>query len=140
MRRNVLIFSGGSYPGVEIYFCLQNNLLFNPISISSYSDHSEFLYKEYYTDLPYINEPNFIDKLNDIIQHTNSELIIPTHDTIALFLMQNESKINAKIVCSPLETTEICQYKSLTYSKLDGNTFLPYIFRKIGRASCRERV
>ena len=128
MKKNVLIFSGGSYPGIEIYYSLQHNLLFNPIAISSYPDHSEFVFKYYYNNLPYIQESNFISELNNIISETNSELIIPTHDTIALFLMQNQSKINAKIVCSPVETAEICRFKSLTYKKLDRFDFVPKIY------------
>lgn len=128
MKKNVLIFSGGSYPGIEIYFSLQHNLLFNPIAISSYQDHSEFVFKEYHTDLPYIYENDFIDKLNSKILETNSVLIIPTHDTIALFLMENEDKINAKIVCSPVETAKICRYKSLTYKKLSHFDFVPKVY------------
>lgn len=125
MKKNVLVFSGGSYPGIEVYFSLQHNMLFNPIGISSYSDHSEFVFKEYYTNLPYITDPLFIEELNRIIKLTNSELIIPTHDTIALYLMRNSDKINAKIVCSPFETTEICRYKSLTYNILKKCDFIP---------------
>ena len=102
--------------------------MFNPIAISSYPDHSEFVFKYHYNNLPYIQESNFIDELNNIINDTNSELIIPTHDTIALFLMQNQSKINAKIVCSPVETAEICRYKSLTYNKLERFDFVPKIY------------
>lgn len=131
VKKNVLVFSGGSYPGIEIYYALQHNLLFNPIGISSYSDHSEFVFKDFYTKLPYIQEPNFIDELNKVIYETNSELIIPTHDTIALFLMKNESKINAKIVCSPLFTAELCRYKSKTYDYFKNDFFVPKIYKDI---------
>jgi len=131
MKKNVLIFSGGSYPAVEIYFCLKNNMLFNPIAASSYEDHSQFLFKEYYSDLPYISEENFIEKLNELIEKAKIELIIPTHDTIAMYLMENENKINAKIVCSPYETALICRHKSLIYDKFKNYDFTPKIYSRI---------
>lgn len=128
MKKNVLIFSGGSYPAVEIYFCLQHNMLFNPIAASSYEDHSQFLFKESYCSLPYIWEQNFLTELNHLVEKKNVELIIPTHDTIAMFLMENEGNIKAKIVCSPYETTVLCRYKSLTYKKLIEYEFTPEIY------------
>jgi hypothetical protein len=131
MKKNVLIFSGGSYPGIEIYSCLQYNMLFNPIAASSYEDHSQFVFRESFCDLPYIWENDFIVKFNDLIEKSNIELIIPTHDTIAMFLMENEEIINAKIVCSPYETTVLCRFKSKAYEKLFNYNFTPKIYTNI---------
>lgn len=129
-KRNVLVFSGGSYPGVQICQCLKYSLVFHPIAASSYSDHAEFIFDEYYDKLPYVYETNFIDALNSLISEYNIEFIIPTHDTIAMILMQNAEKINAVVVCSPVETTIMCRYKSKTYASLQGSSFLPKLFNK----------
>lgn len=128
MKRNVLVFSGGSYPGVEIYFCLKDNLLFNPIAGSSYEDHSQFLFRESYCDLPYIQDEDFIYKLNELIGKANIDFIIPTHDTIAMYLMEHELLINAIIVCSPYETTVLCRHKLLTYQYFKDTNFIPKIY------------
>lgn len=129
MMRNVLVFSGGSYPGIQIYFALKNNLRYNVIAASSYSDHSAFVYKEYYEKLPYVYEIDFLSELNRLINVKNIDFIIPTHDTITYELMKNEDKINAIIVASPFKTAEICRFKSKTYSKFIEYSFCPERFR-----------
>ena len=44
--------------------------------------------------------------------------------------MENESRINATIVCSPYETTKICRYKSLTYKTLKDTSFVPKTYSR----------
>ena len=127
-RKNALIFSGGSYPAAQIYFCLKHSLLFKPFLASSYDDHSGFICREAENNLPYVYEDCFVEKINEFISRKKIEFIIPTHDTIALVLMQNQEKINAKIVCSPLPTTFICRYKSKTYEILKDFDFVPEVY------------
>lgn len=131
MKQNVLIFSGGGYNAVEIYFCLKDNLLFYPIGASSYSDHAEFLFKKSFNNLPFIWEENFLDCFNQLIEDENIQFIIPTHDTIALFLMENENKINAAIVCSPYETAYLCRHKAAMYQHFADSDFVPYVYNDI---------
>lgn len=135
MRKNVLIFSGGAYPGIQIYYCLQHNKLFHPIAASSYSDHSRFVFMDYVDDLPYVYEKNFITDLNRLIKEKNISFIIPTHDTIALFLMEHQNEINATVVCSPYETTLLCRYKSKTYEHLKDHSFTPRVYQNIDEAA-----
>ena len=131
MRKNALVFSGGSYPGIQIYYCLQHNKLFHPIAASSYSDHSRFVFKDYVDDLPYIHEESFIEKLNGLIEEKKISFIIPTHDTIALFVIQNQHQINATVVCSPYETALMCRYKSKTYDYLKDCFFIPRVYKSV---------
>ena len=119
MKKNVLVFSGGSYPAIQIYFCLKNSLRFNPIAASSYEDHSQFVFKEAICTLPYIQESHFLADLNKLIIEENISFIIPTHDSIALYLMEHEKQINAIIVCSSYETALKCRFKSKTYKCLE---------------------
>lgn len=128
MKKNVLIFSGGSYPGIQIFFCLKNNLRFRPIMGSSYTDHSAYVCSDSYDNLPYINDPLFVDKLNSFLLEYNVQFIIPTHDTIALVLAQNRKIINAIVVCSSYETAYICRHKSKTYEVLKEYDFVPEIY------------
>ncbi len=135
MKKTVLIFGGGGYNAIQLYFALKNTLRYHPILISSNDNHSAFICKEAVTDLPYDSDPGFYDALNRCIAKTNAEFIIPTHDTAALRLMENKEKINAVVVCSPLETARICRYKSLTYEKLAGLEFTPDVFLHDGEIS-----
>lgn len=131
MKRNVMIFSGGSYPGIEIYFALKYSMLFHPIMASSYSDHSRFVTEDFMENLPFTYENDFVEKFNKIIRDRNIEFVIPTHDTIAMVLMENKDRIDAVIVCSPKETTRLCRFKKKTYEKLKGCIFVPEIYHSI---------
>ncbi len=128
MKKNVLIFGGGSYSASQIYFALKDTVRFHPILASSNDNHSTFICRDAITNLPYDSDEGFIDALNRCIEENNIEFIIPSHDTAALRIMEREKDINATIVCSPLETARICRYKSLTYKKLEGMVFLPKIY------------
>lgn len=131
MRKNVLVFSGGSYPAIQIYYCLQHSLLFNPIAASSYEDHSQFVFKDSYCNLPYIQEASFLKELVKLVTEKNIEFIIPTHDTIALYLMEHQKEIPATIVCSEYETTLLCRYKSKTYKQFECLSFVPQTYKSV---------
>lgn len=130
MKKNVLIFGGGSYNASQVYFALKDTVRYHPILASSNDNHSTFISSDAVTDLPYDSDPGFIDALNACIDENQVEFVIPTHDTAALVLMENEAKIHATIVCSPLETTRACRYKSLTYEKLAGLDFVPKTYHR----------
>lgn len=126
-----MIFSGGSYPGIEIFYALKDSVVFHPIMASSYSDHSSFVTEDYMENLPFTYEDNFAEKLNKILVERHVEFIIPTHDTIAMVLMENAEKLSATVVCSPKETAELCRFKSKTYEKLEGCSFVPTLFKEV---------
>lgn len=128
MKKNVLIFGGGGYNAIQIYFSLKNTLRYHPVLVSGNDNHSTFISNDAVIDLPYDSDPNFVDALNLCIEKTDAEYILPTHDTAALRLMENEEDIHAIIVCSPRKTAKICRYKSLTYQALEGLDFLPEIY------------
>lgn len=130
MKKNVLIFGGGSYNAIQVYFALKDSLRFRPILASSNDNHSTFISKDAITNLPYDSSPDFINALNQCIEKNKIEFIIPTHDTAALRLMEREEDIKAVIVCSSLETTKLCRYKSLTYKRLEGLDFVPRTYNK----------
>lgn len=128
MAANVMIFGGGGYNAVQIYFSLKHNLRFHPIMAGSYDNHGSYISNDSIDDLPYTYEPSFIPKLNECISKHNIKFIIPAHDTAALTLVENKDAINAVVVCSCLETTRICRYKSMTYQALSGLDFIPAVY------------
>ncbi len=125
MRKNVLLLNGGKALGILIARALNMSVLYHAVSASSYPEHSRFTFDDYYFGLPFVQDENFIPELNRLIDEKNISFIIPTHDTIALALMEKQSEINATVVCSPLETTRLCRYKSETYKKLNDCDFTP---------------
>lgn len=131
MRKNVLIYPGNSYPAEEIYYCLNKSLRYKPLIGNHGSAHAEFITKEFYADFPLITEKTFFEFINQFIKEKGIEFIIPTHDTVADFLMQNQNMINCTIVCSCSETADICRHKKKTYEMLKGNTFLPKTYSSL---------
>ena len=125
MKVNVMIFGGGGYAAVQAYFALKHSLRFHPIMAGSYDNHATYISNDAIIDLPFTYEESFIDKLNECIDKHNIKFIIPSHDSGALSLMENQDRIHATIVCSCLETTRICRFKSLTYKALTGLDFIP---------------
>lgn len=127
---NILIFPAGSENGIEIYDSLKYNLHCNIFGASGKKDHAEFIYskKNFFIGDLYITKSNFIEEFNKVIEKFKINYIIPTHDTIAMFLTKNYSSINAKIICSSYETAKIAQNKYLTYNALKDYYFYPKVY------------
>lgn len=131
MKINVLVFPCGSQAAIEINNCLKESLRFEIFGASSVDDHGKHIYKNYIGDLPNISAHNFIQKLNEAINNYNIKYIIPTHDSVALHLMENRLHIGATIVASELETTKVCRYKSMLYERFKEYDFNPITYNNI---------
>lgn len=130
---NVLIFPAGGENSINIYDSLKYNLHFNLFGASSVNDYAKEIYvkENYYIGNFYINDTNFFANFNLMLKKFNIDYIIPTHDTIALFLRKNEYQINAKIVCSPLETAEIAHSKIKIFENIKEKFYCPKTYNKI---------
>lgn len=122
---NVLIFPAGEINSVELHDALSHNVNINVFGCSSADRHGGYIFKNYKSGLPNIFEDNFINKFNELINEWNIEYIFPTHDTVALFLVNNQQFINAKVIASTYETAEICRDKKLTYDLFSNCDFCP---------------
>ncbi len=125
MKKKVLIFPAGSEIGLEINNALKYSTHFEIYGLTSVPNHSDYVYKKCITGVSYYNSPDFIDELNQIINDNNIDYIYPAYDDVQLFLMENESKINATIVSADLFTTRICRSKSETYNFFKDEKFIP---------------
>jgi len=130
MKYHVLVFPCGSQNGVDLNFALRHSLRIKVFGASSVEDHGSFVYKNYIGDLPNINEAIFIERLNEVLLYNKIDFIIPTHDTVALFLKSKEESIQAKIITSPLETVELCRYKSKIYNRLQNSDYVPAFYHE----------
>lgn len=120
-----MIFGGGGYSAIETYFALKHSLRFHPIMAGSYDNHATYISNDAIIDLPFTYEEDFVEKLNACIDKHDIKFIIPSHDSGALTLVENQEQIHATIVCSCLKTTKLCRFKSLTYKALEGLDFVP---------------
>lgn len=133
MKKNVLIFPCSGINAINVYDSLRYNLHFNIYGAGGILDHSYYSYpkdKIYISNDLYVNNDNFINEFNTLIKKWHIDFIIPTHDTIAKFLMENKNNIQSTIVSSSYETTLIAENKQIMYEKLKSSNYLPKIFMK----------
>ncbi|WP_078594298.1 ATP-grasp domain-containing protein [Evansella clarkii] len=131
-KYNVLIFPAGSETGIEIYNSLKYNLHFNVFGASGVGDHAKYIYHpDRYVegDFLYITDENFIERFNKLIEEYKIDFIFPTHDSVALFLSENSHLINARLVCSEINTTRVARSKKETYRTLRGYDFIPKVYK-----------
>lgn len=128
---NVAIFPAGSEIAFEINNALKYSKFVKVYGLSSVSDHSEFVYKNYYDKLPYMTDKSFIRKLNKYIKDNKIDYIYPAMDMVQVFLTNNQKKINAKIVTSDPDTVNTCRSKKKTYERLKKEKFVPKTYKKV---------
>ena len=127
--KNVMVFSCGSIPGIDINFALRGNNEYKIYGASSYEDHGTFVYENYIGDVPFIYEYDFIPKFNKILEKYKIDFIIPLHEDMILFFQEHIDEINAVVISSCYETAVLCRYKSKTYDALKGCDFIPAVYK-----------
>ncbi|MED7773485.1 ATP-grasp domain-containing protein [Aeromonas dhakensis] len=124
----VLVFPCGSEIGLEVQRALGKSVHFTLIGGSSCQDHGRYSYPNYIGDMPYVSEPGFIEKLNEIIIYEDIKYIIPAHDAVLTFLSENQEIVHADIVSSISETCILCRSKKATYEYLSSLIKTPRIY------------
>ncbi len=101
-KTNVLIFPAGEVNAVELHDALSYNVNIEVFGCSFEDRHGRFVFKNYMSGLPNIAEEAFIKKFNSLFNKWQIDFIFPTHDTVALFLVENQNKISAKVISADL--------------------------------------
>ena len=130
-KRNVLIFPMGAVSSCDIYQSLKYYPCFEVFGISIREEHAQFYLPEQRLRVsPHymIKHEKFWESFLQILQEWNIHYIIPTHDTVARFLMEHQHEIPATVVCSPLETAKIAEDKLLTYNLLKDRWYYPRVY------------
>lgn len=133
MKNKVLIFPSGAENALEVNEAIRYSVHIEVIPGSSRKDYSELMYENSVEYLPFLNEDNFISELNKIIKEKTIKFIFPTHDTAALFLTENQNKIDAYIISADYKTNFICRYKKETFNLLKNEFFCPKIYFNIAK-------
>ncbi|HUA13562.1 MAG TPA: ATP-grasp domain-containing protein [Candidatus Sulfotelmatobacter sp.] len=130
MKTNVLVFPCGTEIGLEIYRSLGHSTHVNLVGASSADDHGKFVYPNYSGDLPYVEEDNFTQNINELVKKHSIDLIFPAHDSVLLKLAQERERNNlaCELIASPETTCEICRSKKKTYQALEGVVPVPKVY------------
>ena len=129
-KKRVLVFPAGAENALEIYDALCFNVNVEVFGASGKKDFAQYRYDgEHYIEGDfYISKPGFLSSFNDVLQKYHIDVVIPTHDDVALFLASNRDDLFAKILVSEADTARICRQKSLTYTLFAGERFCPAVF------------
>lgn len=130
MKKRVLVLSCGSLAATDMNMALKDNEEFEIWGTSIHKNHGVYVYKNYISDIPNMNDDNFIEVLNQKIKEYDIKFIISTHEDMCVFLQKNKDKINAISLCSDYETALLCRYKTKTYEKLKAYNFIPKTYEK----------
>lgn len=125
---NILVFPDGEINSIELHDALSSCVNVKLYGASSIERHGKYVFRNHISNLPMLTDASFYDSLNKIINTYKIDLIFPTHDTVSLELVKNQSKINAKIVAGDLKTVNVCRSKSATYSLFADCEFIPKIY------------
>ena len=126
---NVLVFPCGSEIALEIARSISDDRHFHLIGASSVKDHGRFVFADLVDDVPWITDPDFIPFIQRIVKERHIDLIYPAMDLAITVLKQAERLLGCPVVTSPLETTDVCLSKRLTYAKLNGVLRTPKVFQ-----------
>jgi ATP-grasp in the biosynthetic pathway with Ter operon len=101
------------------------------VGASGREDHGRMVYENYYGNFPNISDDNFISALNKLIEKESIDIILPTHDSVLVYLARNASKINTKLAIAGLRQAEICRSKKMIYELFAKYDFCPKVFETI---------
>jgi len=129
-KHRVLVFPAGTEIAMEIWNALKNCKDFELIGATSADDHSKMVFQRLFTNLPFVDDPGFIDAINNVTDLCDADFIYPAHDSVLLKLTENQRDIKARVVTSPLQTVRTCRNKSMTYKYLADFDceFLPEVY------------
>lgn len=125
---NVLIFPDGEVNSAELHDALATCVNINLYGASSVERHGRYLFRNHIPALPKINEPDFYDRLNDVIKTYSIDVLIPTHDTVSLELIENRERIKCIVLGGDKHTAHVCRSKKQTYDLLKDCDFVPGIY------------
>lgn len=128
-KKNILVFPCGSEIGLDIHSSVHSSTYFHLIGGSSVDDHGKFIYDDYIPDIPFVTSPDFIPSLVQIVQERHIDAIYPAMDFVITILKEHEYELGCKIVASPIDTTQICLSKELTYNKLKDCVRVPQVYK-----------
>ena len=127
----VLIFPAGEINSVELHDALSTCVNLRLYGASSVDRHGEYIFKNYISGVPYIRESNFLSEFNRIIKRHHIDVVIPTHDDIALFLAKEREHIKAKVLTADYKTALVCRDKKETYELFSEYPFCPKTYETL---------
>lgn len=129
--KKVLIFPAGTEVAFEIYNALKYSKFVKLYGATSVADHSEFVFKNLISGLPFVDNPRFIECMNDVIDKEGIDCVYPAHDSACVILSKHALEIHAQVIISDYDTVRICRSKTATYEYFRAEPFIPIVYHSI---------
>lgn len=130
LRKNVLIFPGGTENGLEIKRSLEHCKEVNLFSVSSATPNQAFYAYEDNSIIPNVCENGWIDALNFVIKQKNIDIIIPANSIVIDALNENRETIACDILLPDKRIIDITRSKRSTLETLGNVISIPRVFDK----------
>jgi hypothetical protein len=129
------VFPGGTEIGLEIHsaLCECKEIELHSAGIEV-SNHAPYVFARHDFH-PGVAHPNWISGLNRIIRTRKIDFVFPAHDDVTVALAEARGEIEAKVLCSPLETCRLSRSKTATYRHLAGHVATPRIYEHADRVT-----
>ncbi|MDB5175755.1 MAG: carbamoylphosphate synthase large subunit [Candidatus Saccharibacteria bacterium] len=120
MKKKILVYPCGSEIGLEIYKSVAHSIHIELFGGSAVDDHGKLVYENYIGGLPFVDDPSFVEKLNQVVRDNNIDYIFPAHDSVVLLLAQEKAAgtLDCDVITSPLEACVVARSKKQTYQTL----------------------
>src|SRR5215207_2114653 len=130
---NVFVFPCGSEIGLELFRALCFSKEINLVGGSSVPDHGKFVYDHYLSDIPFVTEATFLQRITEVIRECHIDYILPAHDSILLQLaeFQHQGALLCRVLTSPIETCRITRSKKQTMEVFEGIIRTPQVYNDI---------
>ncbi len=129
--RNILVFPCGTEIAQEIHAALKYEKTVKLFGASSIEDHGRMVFENYCGDIPFVTAANFNDKFQQYLTDNAIDYILPAHDSVLVYLVNNQEKFTAKIIASSAATCTICRSKQQTYNALSTSDFVPKTYKSV---------
>lgn len=126
----ILVFPCGSEVGLELHNALKDISFITLFGASSTTDHGKHVYKNYKGDFPYVQEKDFLEKINQFILNQGIDYIYPAMDQVVDILSEHQDRVAAELIAPSYDSVHVCRSKSRTYERLKDTNFLPRVYSK----------
>jgi len=123
--KNILLFPAGSEISIEVLRSLKDVKNLTIFGASSVDDAGRLLFDNYIDNVPFIDDPNFINEIKNIVDNFHIDIIYPCLDVSIPILKKFESYLNCTVISPNFKTAEICLSKRKTYEVLSDYINVP---------------
>ena len=121
----ILVFPCGSEVALELHTALKDVPFITLIGASSVADHGKYVFRHYVEGVPFVTDPAFIPRLNELLERERIDFIYPAMDQVIDILSENRARLSAALIAPDHDAVHVCRSKERTYQRLAGLDFMP---------------